>query len=344
MRNRRIWGLFAFFLFIFIGMNTKVPYYIYQPGSALPLAPIIQVEDGYAEEQGTFRLTTIRTGPTNVAGALWASLDANAELVKAEHVHSPHESNEQYLQRQLAVMKASQDTAKIVAFQKAGFDIKLKNSGAIIMQIIPGYPAEKVLQVGDVIFRVDDVQIETAEDLMDALKGRQVNEETLIHFARDGKPQAAKLTLTSLPALPGEESKPGIGIASPITKRVFELPKNVEIKSAEIGGPSAGLMFTLEMMNQLLPGDLTKGYDIAGTGTINEDGSIGRIGGIEYKVVAAAREQTEIFFAPAEKDEKGVSNYDQAIKKAKSQNLKMKIIAVREIDDVLDYLKKLPPR
>ena len=344
MRIKKIGGLTALVLLFLIGINIRVPYFINQPGSALPLAPMIQVEGGVYDEKGTFRLTTIRTGPTNVAGVIWSVLDPNSDLVNAERVRSPHESDQQYLQRQLEVMKASQDTAKIVAFQKAGYEIHLKNSGAMIMQIIPGFPAEKKLEIGDVITQVNDTKVETATDLLEVLKGRKVGETVRIIFVRQNKQQTVELTLKSLPVQGKEASKAGIGIAAPITKREFQLPKKVEILSAEIGGPSAGLMFTLEMINQLMPGDITKGYNIAGTGTINEDGTVGRIGGIEYKIVAAEREDVEIFFVPTEKDIKGVSNYDQALQKAKSQNLKMKIIPVNRIDDALTYLEQLPPK
>ena len=74
----------------------------------------------------------------------------------------------------------------------------------------------------------------------------------------------------------------------------------VEFKTSNIGGPSAGLMFTLEIMNQLLDEDLTKGYNIAGTGEMLEDGTVGRIGGADFKVIAASRQDMEIFFAPAD--------------------------------------------
>lgn len=344
MGIKKSWGWLALVLCIVIGLNIKVPYYLNQPGSAISLAPIIEVEGGDDEEKGTFRLTTIRTGPTNVAGVLWSLFNSNADLVDVEKVHSPHENNEQYLQRQLVVMQDSQDTAKIVAFQKAGYDVGLKNSGAMIMQIIPGYPAADALKIGDVITSVNDKKVETASDLIQVLKGRKVNETVQLTFLRSNKEHTVDLTLKSLPVQGEENSKPGIGISSPITKREYVLPKEVKIKSDKIGGPSAGFMFALEMMSQLTEGDMTKGYNIAGTGTIKEDGSVGRIGGIQYKIVAADREGVEIFFAPMEKDETGVSNYDVAVEKAKAQNIKMKIVPVNHIDDAISYLEHLPPK
>lgn len=342
MKHKKLWGFAALIFSILLAINIQVPYYINQPGSAVPLAPMIKVEGGLSDEKGSFRLTTVRTGPTNIAGYLYAMLDPNADLVEASLVHSPHESDEQYLQRQIEVMKSSQDTAKIVAFQKSGFDVKLSNNGAIIMQLIPGFPAEKILKIGDIVTKVDEKKIHTAADLIESLKGRKVNENVKITYRRGKEERVAELKLQPLPVENEEgQKKPGIGVASPVTNRVFELPKKVHVESENIGGPSAGLMFTLEIINQLTPGDLTKGYNIAGTGTINEEGEIGRIGGIQHKIVAAHKEGVEIFFAPAEKDEDGVSNYDEALKKADQMDLKMNIIPVVTIDDALEHLKKL---
>lgn len=342
MKFKKLWGWAALIFFILMAINVQVPYYINQPGSAVPLAPMIKVEGGLSDEKGNFRLTTVRTGPTNVAGYLYAMFDPNADLVDADLVHSPHETDEQYLQRQIEVMKSSQDTAKIVAFQKSGFDVQLNNNGAIIMQLIPGFPAEKILKVGDIVTKVDDLRIHTAADLIESIKGRKVNEIVVITYMRDKKLQTAEMKLQPLPVQNEEgQKKPGIGIASPITNREFELPKKVNVQSENIGGPSAGLMFTLEIINQLTEGDLTKGYNIAGTGTMNENGAIGRIGGIQHKIVAAYKEGVEIFFAPAEKDENGDSNYDEALKKVDQMDIKMKIIPVLTLDDALQYLEQL---
>ncbi len=124
------------------------------------------------------------------------------------------------------------------------------------------------------------------------------------------------------------------------------------MKTEDIGGPSAGLMFTLEILNQLLDENLTKGYAIAGTGEMLIDGSVGRIGGIDYKVIAADRDGIEIFFAPDDeitaqmkaKYPELESNYTTAVKTAKDIGTKMKIVPVKTVDDAIAYLKQLQPK
>ena len=131
----------------------------------------------------------------------------------------------------------------------------------------------------------------------------------------------------------------GIGIGLVDDKDLIVHPE-VTVHSDEIGGPSAGFMFSLEIYNQLTKEDLTKGYKIAGTGTISSDGTVGKIGGIEQKVVAADKAGAEIFFAPNGNDEKD-SNYHHAILTAKDIHSNMEIVPINTFDEAIDYLEKL---
>ena len=135
------------------------------------------------------------------------------------------------------------------------------------------------------------------------------------------------------------QGKVGIGIGLVDDKELIVHPE-VTVHSDEIGGPSAGFMFSLEIYNQLTKEDLTKGYKIAGTGTISSDGTVGKIGGIEQKVVAADKAGAEIFFAPNGNDEKD-SNYQNALLTAKDIHSNMEIVPINTFDEAIDYLEKL---
>ena len=112
------------------------------------------------------------------------------------------------------------------------------------------------------------------------------------------------------------------------------------MNTADIGGPSAGFMFSLEIYNQLTKVDLTNGYKIAGTGTISSDGTVGRIGGIEQKIIAADKAGADIFLAPHENGSEN-SNYRAAVKTAKDIDSSMKIIPINDFDEAVDYLENL---
>ena len=174
---------------------------------------------------------------------------------------------------------------------------------------------------------------------------KKLGDEVLLSVERDDKLRDVTITLKEIP---GGEGRAGLGVQFEEDREIITDPE-VEFQTSNIGGPSAGLMFTLEIMNQLLDEDMTKGYSIAGTGEMLEDGTVGRIGGADFKVIAAARKDIEIFFAPAddlpeevkEKNPGILTNYEEAVKMAEKIGTKMKIVPVKTIDDALDYLAGL---
>ncbi|WP_286884565.1 SepM family pheromone-processing serine protease [Aneurinibacillus sp. UBA3580] len=328
-------------------------YYIIRPGSAIELQPMVTVEGGQKDEKGMLMLTTVRMSKANVLGYLYAKTDPYADLVKETTVHSPHETDEQYNLRELQEMKNSQQNAMIAAFRKAGLPVKVNEQGALVVFLVSDMPAKQYLKIGDVITKVDDREIKNAAQLLAVLKGRKAGETVKLTFIRDGQAKTADIRLKAFPKTPGQkETRAGIGIAypnpdGPTTKRDIELPKKVTIQSENIGGPSAGMMFTLEIFNQLTPGDLTKGYRIAGTGTINADGRVGPIGGVKHKVRASDKMEADIFFAPDNPTPAGSkqrSNYADAKAEAEKLGTKMKIVPVRTLDDAIKYLESLPPK
>lgn len=340
--------IFLVFLLILSATFIPLPVYITQPGSVVDLSPIVQVEGGDRGDQGKFMLTTIRMVPGTIGSYLYAVFLPYTETIPREQIHSPHESDEQYTKRQLEVMNSSQETAAIVAFQKAGYDVTVKNQGVKVMMVVGGMPAENSLEIGDVIIEVDGRDIKTPDQLIDYLNKKRAGDRVAFTILRDE--QRLEKTIELAPLKEENEAgemveseRAGIGIY-PVVNRYVELPREVEIDTHKIGGPSAGLMFTLAILNQLLEEDLTKGYKIAGTGTISEDGKVGPIGGVEQKIVAAHKADTEIFFVPSVKTGGVPSNYERALETAKELETSMKIVPVETVDDAIEYLKKLPPR
>jgi Lon-like protease len=352
----RIWVPYALALLVFAIAAavalSPTSYYMIRPGSAVELQPIVTVQGGKKVEKGTLMLTTVRMGPANVLGYLYAKADPHTDLIKAESVHSPNETDEQYNVRELEVMKHSQENAMIVAFRKAGLPVKVTDKGVMVMLFTPGMPAEKYLQVGDIIETVDGKKTPAPKDLLATLKGRKAGEMVKLGIVRNGQRKEMSLKLSAIPRAPGQkETRAGIGImfspSVPATKRTVDLPKEVTIHAESIGGPSAGMMFTLEILNQVTGGDITKGYRIAGTGEMFEDGTVGRIGGIEHKIQAADKTKADIFLAPNDVVPPGAgyrSNYEEAQKAANELGTSMKVVPVRTIDDAIRYLRSLPPK
>ncbi|MFD2371239.1 SepM family pheromone-processing serine protease [Brevibacillus sp. GCM10020057] len=324
-----------------LGLSFFVPtnYYITRPGSAIELAPMIEVEGGKKDETGSFMLTTVRMGEANLAWYVYAKVSPDAELMEKELVVSQGESNEDFVRREQAVMDNSQKLAEAVAFRLAGYDVKVEKQGVWVMGTIDGFPAKKELKIGDVITSVDGVPTPETKDLLQLLSTKKAGDTVSLTYLRDGQEAKTVLTLVPLP----ESKSVGIGVR-PDDKQNIVIPKKVNIASQGIGGPSAGLMMTLEIYDQLKTDtDLTKGYKIAGTGTISLDGTVGRIGGISHKVVAADKAGADIFFAP--QDTPGAdSNYEEALATAKRIGTKMRVVPVKNVKDAIAYLNEQPKK
>lgn len=339
MRKKIYIGSLLLLIFLLIGgMYYPLPYYVSKPGMAKELAPIITVESGN-KEKGKFMLTTVRMGRASAFSYLEAKIRKYEELYPLEMILYKKETEEEYNARQLHLMATSKLNAIEVAYRKAGKPVNYKYKGIYVVQVLPGMPADGKLQAGDRIFKVDGHPFPSSEEFINYLAQKQAGDKITFTYSRSN---ISKEVTLSLQPFKEDPKKVGIGISLVDDKQIIVDPK-VTVKTDEIGGPSAGFMFSLEIYNQLIKEDLTKGYQIAGTGTIDPSGTVGPIGGIEQKIVAADKAGAEIFFAPNEKGAKD-SNYKAAVKTARDIKTKMKIVPIDTFDQAVTYLKKLPSK
>ncbi len=336
MKKKRYIGMTAIIaLLLAFATFFHLPYYVTMPGTAEPLRPLVEVRGGY-KEKGQFMLTTVRMGQANLFSFAFAHISKYNELYRMDEVRQEGESDEEYTHRQLKMMESSKETAIAVAYKKANKPFSYRNKGVYVLYVVDGMPAANVLKSGDQIVAVDGQRINEADEFIQYVSEKKEGERIRVTYKRSGKEKTATLTLAPFPK---EKHRVGLGL-SVMTDRDIVTDPPVRIESDQIGGPSAGLMFTLEVYNQLVPQDLTKGYRIAGTGTINIDGEVGPIGGISQKVIAAHKAGADIFFAPNERGAKH-SNYKEAVKTAKDIGTKMKIVPVDTLDDAIQFLQKL---
>jgi len=322
--------------------------YISQPGGAYDLAPLVEVEGGDTDDTGTFSLMTISLSKATVVSYLLSKVTTTRKLLPAENVRKPDENDKEYSVRQLKMMTDSQFNAISVAFEKAGLPIDEKFDGIFVVNVLKDGAAEGLLEAGDIIRSVNGVSLEKSGDFFELIADKKAGDKIDMSLEREEKSSEVAITLKEIPDSDGQI---GLGVRFQEDRTLTTDPE-VEINTADIGGPSAGLMFTLEIMNQLLDVDITKGYNIAGTGEMLEDGTVGRIGGADFKIIAADRDDMEIFFAPDDdlpeevlaKNPHLETNYEEAVRMAKKIGTKMKIVPVKNIDDALEYLEKLEPK
>ncbi|MBT2615546.1 MULTISPECIES: SepM family pheromone-processing serine protease [unclassified Bacillus (in: firmicutes)] len=313
----------------------SLPFYVSKPGMAKELEPIIEVSGG-DEAKGSFMLTTVRMGRANIYSYMMAKWSKYQELYPETSIRSEDETDEEYNIRQLHLMDGSKNNAIKIAYEKAGKEVEYEYLGVYVLDVLKGMPAAKELKAGDQIIQVDDVKFKSAQEFMDYINEKKAGDEVKIVYKRE---ETEKTAVLSLQPFKNDPNRVGIGISLDDNRRVNTKPA-ISIDSEHIGGPSAGLMFSLEIYNQLTKGDLTNGYDIAGTGTMSDDGTVGPIGGIQQKIVAADKSGAEIFFAPNENGAAG-SNYEDALIAAKDIDTDMKIVPVDNFEDAVTYLTKL---
>lgn len=339
MRKKFFIGATVVVAIVLIGaMFYSLPFYITKPGMAKALKPIITVKSG-KKDKGNFMLTTVRMGQANIYSYAEAKMSKFEEIYPESEILNPTETEEEYNVRQLYLMKDAKLNATDVAYRKAGLPVKYKYNGIYVLSVLPNMPANGKLKAGDRIFKVDGHTFSSSNEFMDYVRTKKAGEELTFTYLRNKQTNTVKIQVKPFKQ---EPKRVGIGISLVDDKEVIVNPP-VKIVTDEIGGPSAGLMFSLEIYNQLTKDDLTRGHQIAGTGTIDADGTVGPIGGIEQKIVAADKAGAEIFLAPNEHGDKK-SNYRDALKAAHEIGTKMKIVPVDTFDEAVAYLKKLPQK
>ncbi|MEG0258510.1 MAG: SepM family pheromone-processing serine protease [Lysinibacillus sp.] len=344
MKKKYVLYVMSLVMIVFLTMY-QLDAYIMKPGSAYDVSEFVTVSDGDIDNEGTLNLMTIAMQQATPMSYLWAKMQKYQKIMDIDQVRHPLEDDDEYNVRQLKLMTDSQFNAKYVAFQKAGLDVEVKYNGVFVLNVLDGGASDEILKAGDEIIAVEGKKIENQETLVKALQTKKIGDTVSIDFLRKEEKREVSIVLKKIP---GSVERAGLGIEYAESKSIQTSPK-VSMQTEDIGGPSAGLMFTLEILNQLLDENLSKGYAIAGTGEMLMDGTVGRIGGVDYKVIAADRDNMEIFFAPDDtlSDEIKAkypdleSNYATAVKTAKEIKTDMKIVPVKTVDDAIDYLKQL---
>lgn len=303
------------------------------PGSAVAVEPMIDVEPAYRQpHSGNFYLTTVVTQtPILLAQLIYGSLSPVITVVPPEQILPPDTSPQQFMQQSYRMLEDSETAAQIVALRRAGYDVQIVGQGIEVLNILPDSHANGRLQPGDVIVALDDERVRTVDELVSRVSGAAVDEPVRLRIKRGDRE-----LLIHVPLMPAEapDEAPQIGISVRTVGTDVVLPFPVAIQPQKVvGGPSAGLMFTLTLYNLITPDDLTRGWPVAGTGTINLDGTVGPIGGVEQKVAAAESAGAAYFLVPPQ-------NYSDALRVARS----IEVVEVSSVDEAIEFLRSLSPK
>ncbi|MGJ5832968.1 YlbL family protein [Streptomyces ossamyceticus] len=329
------------------GVLIPVPYSEMSPG---PTVNTLGRHDGEPVLQISGRKTYPTTGHLNMTTVRVTSADYKMNLVEAVYgwlAHDnkvvPHDTlypdgktEEQSTQENAEEFSQSQESAKVAALEQLDIPVR---SWVIVSTVVKGSPAEGKLHAGDVIKSVDGTAIKAPEDVAKQVTKHKPGENVDFVIV-PAKAQAAaekknttatetrKITITTAKSDDSGEARAIVGISAG-TDHTF--PFTIDIKLADVGGPSAGLMFALGIYDKLTPGNLTGGKFVAGTGTIDDKGKVGPIGGIEMKTVGARGKGAQYFLTPK----------DNCAAAAKDTPDGLTLVKVDTIEDALGALKDI---
>ena len=283
-------------------LGATSPYFIITPGGTYEVGtrpradgpPRLSIPDAYQKPMGRMAFTAVFEQESSWSEVVHARLAGRAEIVPAELIRPRGTSQEQLNATNQRLIDESKPVAEVVGLRAAGFPVEITGQGAQVQSVLSGAPADGVLQGGDIITSVDSDAITTTDSLVKSITAHQIGDQLTLTVRRGDQQLTVPLTTARAP----DGNRPIIGVT--ISTYMFDvhMPFPVDIQSDNVGGPSAGFMFALAILDAVTDGDLTRGYYVAGTGTISQDGTVGAVGGAAEKALAAEQDGAQIFLVP----------------------------------------------
>lgn len=296
-------AFFVILVVMVVGSVVHLPYAVMSPGptqdtlgtSGAQDKPIIAISGlpTYPTD-GALRFTTVRVEggpgyPVDAWDILQAWVDPARDVFPVDDVFDPQVTQEQVAEANAVQMEGSQEEATAVALRAIGKEVP---THVAIAGITDSSRAKGLLKVGDRLVSIDGEPVTTTQALRDALQKKKPGESVSLTVTRGGK----EVTV-DVPTVEGQGGRTALGVLLGLD---HDFPAKVTIDAGAIGGPSAGLMFSLGIYDKLTPGPLAGGHQVAGTGTIDDEGKVGPIGGIRQKLAGARSDGAAYFLAPAD--------------------------------------------
>src|SRR5918997_20754 len=303
-----------------------LPYYLFRPGSVRDTQPLISVEgtEVYGSE-GTIGYTSVSLRQAPLLGLVQGSIDDDVDVFARDEVLQGRDVDENR-QVNLQMMSDSKQVATQVALERLGFEVDV-TVGQVVVEVLPDTPADGVLEAGDVITAIDGESFDDGRDLSRLLDDDQPGDTVTatVQPPTGGADRDVELALAADPEDP-DRGVMGVRVMEAVLD--YDFPVDVEIDTGDVGGPSAGLAFTLGIIDDLTPGDLTGGTDVAVTGTIAGDGTVGPVGGTGQKAAAVRDAGITLFLVPS-------GDYEAAVERAGDD---LEVVAVDTIEEALAAL------
>jgi Lon-like protease len=272
--------------------------FLFAPDRAKPLDDMVRVEGAKPAGSGDVFYVDVFVRRATFLEKLLPFTQPDGSTVVPERALLPPGTSDEERQRQNVLeMQQSELIASAVALRALGYEIRATPKGAVVIGVASDAPAAGKLEAADVIVAVDGQPVRTPDELRREIGQRRPGESVRLTVHRDGKP--VQVTVGTIPN-PAEPSRPIVGIQVD-QQADIELPLDVDIDLGQVGGPSAGLPFALEIA-RMLGRDITHGCDVAATGQLALDGTVLPVGALKQKTIGARRAGVDVFVVPAGKN------------------------------------------
>jgi PDZ domain-containing protein len=311
--------------------TVRLPYVAFRPGGARAVEPLVEIvgADDIDAEAPTEDLlyVTVSTSVEPSGLVVLAGLLDDKVQIEPSAPYLGTQSTDENRRLNLELMTDSQDKARKVALERLGYEVGATPVGAFLEDVDPDFPAAAVLSPGTTIVGAAGDPVETREDLVEAITALEPGDDLALEVVPLGErePQQVVARLGERPGSPGTAA---LGV-SLVDRFRYEFPVDIRIDTGKVGGPSAGLAFTLAILDRMTPGRLTGDQKVAVTGTIELDGSVGPVGGVEHKAEAAIREGATLFLVPPQELEEAQARADD----------RLEVRAVSSLDEALAALE-----
>ncbi|MGW6022602.1 YlbL family protein [Streptomyces sp. NPDC055099] len=326
------------------GVLIKVPYSEMSPGPTVNTLgdhggePVLQISGHKTyPTTGHLNMTTVRVTSAdynmNIAEAVYGWMAHDNIVVPHDTLYPDGKTEQQSSQENAEEFSQSQESAKVAALRELDIPVK---SQVVVSTVFKNSPAEGKLHAGDVIKKVDGKPVKEMTDVAELVTKHKPGQDVVFSLVPVKEAAAAEKagkepTRTEDVKITTEKAKDGRAIVGIQAGTDHTFPFTIDIKLADVGGPSAGLMFALGIVDKLTPDDLTGGNFVAGTGTIEDNGKVGPIGGIGMKTVGARAKGAEYFLTPKE----------NCATAAKDVPDGLTLVKVDTIDDAVDSLEAI---
>jgi PDZ domain-containing protein len=298
--------------------------YLFLPDTAQPLAPKVFVQGERADRNGGgIYFVEVHIRKASILESHFPSIHEGATLVPANQVVPRGESEKQRFKEDLQDMRRSQQVAAAVALRQAGYDVKVVPTGVLITTIFAGTPAAEKLHAGDVVVAVDGTRVLRPDALGRLIRARKPGETVRLRVRRGKHPVTVVLRTIRDPS---NARRPivGIGIAQ---AAAIHLPIKVRIDLGRVGGPSAGLAFALDILDEL-GRNVDHGLKVAATGELALDGSVHPIGGVKQKTIGARHADVDVFLVPAGENAAEARRYADGLRIVPVRNFRQALQAL----------------